>query len=184
MMGHVTLKIIAKKKESVQHGTHAFRKSCTNRKGLSMKHFLFIIMAIVFAVSAEAADVGVSVSIGQPGFYGQIDIGNFPRPQVIYSRPVVIVHPHEGMAPPPPVYIHVPPGHEKNWKKHCHKYNACNRPVYFVRNQWYNNTYVPEYQARHGHKDGGHGDYRGGGNNDQGNHGRHDKGHDKGKHKD
>lgn len=141
-----------------------------------MKHFLVIIMVIAFAVSAEAADVGVSVSIGQPGFYGHIDIGNFPKPQVIYPKPVVIVPAPVGVAPPPPVYIHVPPGHEKKWKKHCHKYNACNRPVYFVRDQWYNNTYVPEYQARHGRNDGGLGDYRDGRHGDD--RGGRDKDHD------
>jgi len=32
---------------------------------------------------AFAGDVGVSISIGQPGFYGQIDIGNVPRPQLV-----------------------------------------------------------------------------------------------------
>jgi hypothetical protein len=144
-----------------------------------MKHFLFIvtiIMAITFAVSAEATDVGVSVSVGQPGFYGQLDIGSFPRPQIIYPQPVVIAPVHVGVAHPP-LYLHVPPGHEKHWDKHCHEYNACGRPVYFVRNQWYNDVYVPEYQERHGH--GGHGDDHGGGHNDQGNHGGqgHGKGH-------
>jgi hypothetical protein len=48
----------------------------------------------------------------------------------------------------------------KNWRKHCHKYGACKQPVYFVRDGWYNNVYVPGYQAKHegkghgkGHKD-------------------------------
>ncbi len=41
--------------------------------------------------AAHAADVGVSISIGQPGFYGRIDIGRFPQPQVIYAEPRVIV---------------------------------------------------------------------------------------------
>ena len=159
-----------------------------------MKHyFLFIIMAMAFAVSAEAADVGVSISVGQPGFYGQIDIGNFPKPQVIYPKPVVISPMPVGVNHPP-LYLHVPPGQEKKWKKHCHNYNACDRPVYFVRNQWYNDVYVPEYRARHGHNAGGpgdyrddrHGDNRGGGNHDQGNHGGpgHDKGQGKGRDRD
>jgi hypothetical protein len=144
-----------------------------------VKHLLFVIMAITFAASAHATDVGVSISVGQPGFYGQIDIGNFPRPQVIYPQPVVIAPVPVGVTYPP-LYLHVPSGHEKKWSKHCHKYNACGRPVYFVRNQWYNDVYVPEYQARHGHG-GGHGNDHGGGPNDQGNHGGqgHGKGHDK-----
>ena len=144
-----------------------------------MKHILFIIMVISLAVSAEATDVGVSVSVGQPGFYGRIDIGNFPRPQVIYPRPVVITPVPVGVTYSP-LYLHVPPGHEKHWKKHCHTYNACGRPVYFVQHQWYNDVYVPEYQARHGHSNGGHGDDHGGGHNDKGNHGKgHGGGHGK-----
>ena len=120
---------------------------------------LLIVMAIAFTVSAsaEAADVGVSVSIGQPGFYGRLDIGNFPQPQVIYQSPVVIRTVPASVAHEP-LYLRVPPGHEKKWGKHCQKYNACDRPVYFVRDQWYNKVYVPEYQARRGHKGGGQGD--------------------------
>jgi hypothetical protein len=89
------------------------------------------VASTAFAIApALAADVGVSVSVGQPGFYGRIDIGNFPRPQVIYTHPVVI-QPVAVM--PQPIYLHVPPGHAKDWRKHCRKYSACNQPVYFVR---------------------------------------------------
>ncbi len=144
-----------------------------------MTYILFIVMAITLAVSAQATDVGVSISVGQPGFYGQIDIGNFPRPQVIYPQPVVISPVPVGVVHPP-LYLHVPPGHEKHWAKHCREYNACGRPVYFVRNQWYDDVYVPGYQARHGHSDGRHGDGHGGGHHDKGNHGGgHGGGHGK-----
>ena len=42
--------------------------------------------------TAHAADVGVSVSIGQPGFYGRIDIGDYPYPppRVIYRQPRIV----------------------------------------------------------------------------------------------
>jgi hypothetical protein len=134
-----------------------------------MKHFLFIIMMIVFAVSAHAADVGVSISVGEPGFYGRIDIGNAPRPELIYERPVVIRPAPGRVVVEEPLYMHVPPGHEKHWNKHCAKYNACGRPVYFVRDKWYNDVYVPHHRA-HGK---GH---------DKNRHEKHDKGHDKGDH--
>jgi hypothetical protein len=136
------------------------RKIMKGRKK-NMKKMLFVIVTIFIAVSAQAADVGVSVTIGQPGFYGHIDVGNFPKPELVFPRPVVIAPVPVSVAPPPPVYMHVPPGHEKNWKKYCHKYKACDRPVYFVRNQWYDNVYVPEYKARHARKGGKHGDDRG-----------------------
>ncbi len=140
-----------------------------------MKHFLFTVMTILIASSALAADVGVSVSVGQPGFYGRIDIGNAPRPELIYAQPVVIQPAPAGVVYQP-IYVHVPPGHEKHWSKHCSKYNACGRPVYFVKDTWYNEKYVPYYQAHHGKHGEKHGDKHNKGH-DNGNHG-HGKGHD------
>jgi hypothetical protein len=102
--------------------------------------------------AVQAADVGVSVRIGQPGFYGQIDIGNFPRPEVIYTQPMVI-QPLPGGPPPAPVYLRVPPGHAKHWNRHCAEYHACGVPVYFVRDRWYNDVYAPRYRERHGRYD-------------------------------
>ena len=126
-----------------------------------MKKLFIAIGILAAASSAHAADVGVSISVGQPGFYGRIDIGNAPQPQLIYAAPIVI------HAPPPqvvyqPMYLRVPPGHEKKWSKHCSKYNACGHPVYFVRDNWYNNVYAPHYQKEHkdddrGNKGKGHG---------------------------
>jgi len=137
-----------------------------------MKRFLCTIALAVAATPVLATDVGVSVSVGQPGFYGTIDIGNYPRPQVIYAQPVVIQPVPVGVVMQP-LYLHVPPGHAKKWSKHCGAYNACGRPIYFVRDDWYNNTYVPQYRERHGHDDdhGGHGKGKGKG-----------KGHGKGHH--
>ena len=47
-------------------------------------------VAVAFSSPVFATDVGVSVSIGQPGFYGQIDIGGYPRPPVIYGQPILV----------------------------------------------------------------------------------------------
>jgi hypothetical protein len=48
---------------------------------------------------------------------------------------------------PQPIYLHVPPDHAKDWRKHCREYNACAQPVYFVQDGWYENVYVPQYRA-------------------------------------
>jgi len=114
-----------------------------------MKHFLIAVAVAVVTVAtpALAADVGVSVSIGQPGFYGQIDIGDsYPPPRVIYRQPRVI---ERVPMDRPPIYLRVPPGHAKHWSKNCHKYNACGERVYFVQDSWYNREYVPRYQEQH-----------------------------------
>ena len=117
-----------------------------------MKYVVSLLLAAA-TLPAFAADVGVSVSVGQPGFYGRIDIGNAPPPVLIYPQPVVIQRVYVAQ-PPPPLYLHVPPGHAQKWSKHCHKYDACSRPVYFVKDDWYNNVYVPHYQQVHASSNG------------------------------
>lgn len=110
-----------------------------------MKRLLFAAALALAATSATAADVGVSITIGEPGFYGRIDIGDYPQPRLIYREPRVIYR----EAAREPIYLHVPPGHAKNWRKHCRKYDACGERVYFVQDSWYNQVYVPRYQERH-----------------------------------
>ena len=110
-----------------------------------MKQLFLIVIAGFAAVPASATDVSASIGISQPGFYGQINIGNFPRPAVIYAEPVWVQRPPKTVYVQP-IYLRVPPGHEKHWSKHCAKYSACGRPVYFVREDWYQTQYVPRYQ--------------------------------------
>lgn len=91
------------------------------------------------AASAAAQDVRVTIS-GEvaPGVYGRVDISNRPRPPLLYPQPVVVVRQARA---PGPVYLHVPPGHARNWSKHCKKYDACSRPVYFVKSAEYEPGY-------------------------------------------
>ncbi len=123
-----------------------------------MKHTVIFLIGLLASVAAQAADVGVSISVGDPHFYGQINIGDFPPPELIYSQPVVVER-YEGM--PPPVYLRVPYGYERHWSKHCGAYHACGVPVYFVKDQWYRNVYAPRYQQyRHDGRPGyGNGHY-------------------------
>ena len=113
-----------------------------------MKKFLLVI-ALVASLStpALATDVGVSVTVGQPGFYGRLDIGGYPPPQLIYQNPRYVQRVPAGR---PPIYLRVPPGHLKHWSKHCREYNACGEPVYFVRDDWYHREYAPLYHERRG----------------------------------
>lgn len=110
-----------------------------------MKLFILAVLLAAATGPIRAADVGVSMSVGQPGFYGRLDLGDYPSPQLIYRQPRMIRRGAEGR---PPVYMHVPPGHARNWAKHCGAYNACQERVYFVQDGWYNNQYVPYYQEQ------------------------------------
>jgi len=112
-----------------------------------MHRSLSPLAALLFTGAVAGAHAtNVSLSIGgeiTPGVYGRVDIGNTPPP-ILYPQPVVITRATQPVARP--LYLHVPPGHAKNWAKHCHKYNACSQPVYFVKSA--------EYEAEAGHKGG------------------------------
>jgi hypothetical protein len=107
-----------------------------------------IIAATIFAAAAPAmAQTNVSITVGQPGFYGRIDTGGFAPPPVYYTQPVVVERQVRYVGQP--VYLRVPPGHRKNWNKHCRHYNACGQQVFFVQDGWYSNTYAPRYREQH-----------------------------------
>lgn len=145
-----------------------------------MKRCVTVAALALLAAPAFATDVGVSVSVSQPGVYGRIDIGKFPQPQVVVAEPVIIARPRVVVAQPvQPVYMWVPPGHQKNWGKHCHRYGACGTPVYFVQEDWYQSNVMHGGQGGHeggGGKHGGKGHGKQGGGN-----GKHGGGHGKGK---
>lgn len=136
-----------------------------------MKHFLIIASIVAaftlstFSMTALAVDVGVSINIGQPNYYGRIDPNGYPQPQVIYRQPRAV---NRIPINQPPVYMRVPPKQAKNWRKHCGKYNACDERVLFVQDSWYNRQYAPRYQEQHegnrgennNNNNGGHGHNR------------------------
>ncbi len=117
-----------------------------------MKKFIF---AALLATAAAGAVAQISIPLGNSGYYGRIDLGNLGAPPVIYQQPMLVQRPHD-YRPMAPTYLRVPPGHAKKWSKHCAAYGACNRPVYFVQDSWYNNTYAPHYRRTHADRDDKH----------------------------
>jgi hypothetical protein len=125
---------------------------------------LMIAAALLASATPAMAQTSVNITIGQPGYYGRIDIGNFAPPPLVYAQPVIIERQVRYVREP--VYLRVPPGHMRNWGKHCGRYHACGQQVYFVRDEWYSQTYAPRYREQHGHSR------------------HHDEGRGQGKHKD
>lgn len=89
--------------------------------------------------AAGAADAQqhayVNVTTGgplRPGVYGRIEVRDAPPPPLLSPRPVVA---SKELAPPrlEPVYLYVPAGQVRRWSRYCDRYDACERPVYFVR---------------------------------------------------
>src|ERR1700738_4031348 len=110
-------------------------------------------IAVATASVGHAGDLGIQVILSgevAPGVYGQVQIGNASPPPLVYAQPMLI---EVQQAPPPPVYLHVPPWHARNWRRHCREYNACNRPVYFVRSA----EYEPDYARRRHDREDDHG---------------------------
>jgi hypothetical protein len=113
-----------------------------------MKSLIFGV-ALCAAAFPALAQTNVSISVGQPGFYGRVDIGDFAPQPVLYAPQPVIVRQVPQYYRAEPVYLRVPPGHRKHWSKFCGRYDACGRPVLFVRDEWYTNTYVPRYREHY-----------------------------------
>ena len=114
-----------------------------------MKKTFLMLLAALGVVSVapawSAVDVGVGITIREPGVYGRIEIGNHAPPPLMYPQPVIITRPAV-VVQQSPMYLYVPPGHAKDWRKHCGKYNACGRQVYFVQETWVQER----YDERHG----------------------------------
>lgn len=117
-------------------------------------HAVAVISMFFASMLAHAGEPSVSVTVSgeiTPGVYGEVQIGNAPPP-LVYVQPMII-SPRPHHTEERPVYLHVPPGHAKHWARHCREYNACNRPVYFVRSA----EYEPGYRD---HRDGMRGNGR------------------------
>src|SRR6185312_1209862 len=137
-------------------------------EGVSAMRVMRFLIVPVLACAAGAAIAQVSVDAtitGEvvPGVYGHVVIGNRPPPPVVYAQPVVVQPAPVVYGAPPvePVYLHVPPGHAKHWRQHCHEYHACNRPVYFVKSAEYEPGYHRhdhDHDRDHDHDHGHHDD--------------------------
>ncbi|WP_053094141.1 hypothetical protein [Cellvibrio sp. pealriver] len=115
---------------------------------------LFLFATVMASMPSWADDLGIKVILEgevSPGVYGRVELGNDSHPDIYYPQPVVVAK-NSRYASYKPVYLHVPPGHAKNWGKHCHKYHACERPVYFIKSMEYDDNYQREHQHDHEHK--------------------------------
>ncbi len=114
-------------------------------------------LAVGLAGAVNAA-VNVNVIVEgqiQPGVYGRVEVGNPNVPPPVWRAQPVIIAPQPRVVEVVPVYVHVPPGHARNWRKHCHRYDACGQPVYFVKSA----EYEPDYGKKRRHRqddDDGH----------------------------
>ena len=114
-----------------------------------MRNFPIAMSMLLLAQLAPAAQAGTDVRViisgdVAPGVYGRVEYGNDRPPPILYATPLVVVRQSQAV-PVQPIYLHVPPGHAKNWRKHCSKYNACGTPVYFVKSA--------EYEPKNGKKE-------------------------------
>ena len=143
-----------------------------NRKIKPLLMTGFIALSALTGGAAQAATSYANATVEgalAPGVYGRIEIGNAPPPPLVYVQPVIIQR-APMLVEQQPLYLHVPPGHAKKWSKHCARYNACNRPVYFVRVLGDDDFERRKGKDKHGYQD----DWQRGHDDD------HDKGHGKG----
>lgn len=109
-------------------------------------------LLLACAAASAAAQVNVMVE-GQikPGVYGRVEVGNPSVPPPVWRPQPVIIKPQPQVVEVVPIYVHVPPGHARNWRRHCHRYDACDRPVYFVKSAEYEPRRDKKHRHGHGH---------------------------------
>jgi len=120
-----------------------------------------LVSFLLCSLSAHAAQPVINVTVSgeiSPGVYGEVQFGNAPPPPVVYAQPRIIVRQPPNIVVEP-LYLHVPPGHAKKWSRYCRQYDACDRPVYFVKSREYELGYNGHGNKKHKDEDrkGGHG---------------------------
>lgn len=112
-----------------------------------MSSLLFATLLAALLTPVQAADEALPANVGQPDYYGRLDMAGYPQPQLVF-RKALAIDPVE--ADRPSLYLRVAPGQARQWRKHCRAYQACNQQVYFVQDAWYTREYVPRFAARGG----------------------------------
>ena len=95
-----------------------------------------LLAALAGAAAAQGPGDYRNVTTGgklRPGVYGRIEVqAEAPPPPVIYPQPVMA---SQAIVPADvqPVYLYVPPGQVRKWKKACARWSACDQAVMFIR---------------------------------------------------
>lgn len=103
--------------------------------------------ALMLGSAAANASTQINISIGDSGYWGVLPALTGYRPEVWNNSPIVAIG--TAVAGLSAIYLNVPDAERHDWKNHCRKYDACNRPVHFVKNDWYRDQYAPEYRRQH-----------------------------------
>lgn len=140
------------------------------RRSTRWKSALLALFMGGLGLQSAHAQAYVNLTVGAPvapGVYGQISVGSNPIPPIINTAPVVV---GQAVVGAPPMYLYVSNVEYRNWGRYCRRYQACGRPVYFVRvddrdRWWERHGDGPrgpgrgfERHEEHGH---GHGEHRG-----------------------
>jgi hypothetical protein len=110
--------------------------------------FLPLALLGMLLASPAMAQVGFTIQLGQPNYYGGLNLQGYPNPQFYNSSPILIQP--TGVGYGQSVYLRVPPDQRQNWRNYCGRYNACNQRVYFVQDNWYDSVYAPRYRKSKG----------------------------------
>lgn len=76
--------------------------------------------------------------------FGVIDIEGHPHPQFIHDDARRGNPAAKGGAP---VFLHVPREHSRHWPRFCRLYAACERPAFFVSEEWYYGIFLGKARA-------------------------------------
>ena len=87
---------------------------------------LAVVTGLWLFQQSASADASVGIAVGRSGYYGQVNVGNYPSAaHSYYAAPVVVEE-----RPIRPIYLSVPEYQAHDWDDYCHYYEACGRQVY------------------------------------------------------
>lgn len=92
----------------------------------------------------------LNLLLGDPNYYGRVTTPwwggnrNWPQDALLYRWPVIAGRRNAGLAP---LYLRVPENQARRWDRYCRRYDACDNPVYFLRDNWYRSVYAPRYRS-------------------------------------
>ncbi|MGD9951668.1 MAG: hypothetical protein AB7S87_03690 [Burkholderiales bacterium] len=98
-----------------------------------------VLVAMIAGVTGCASPQRDTVAVNASGgtaqnAYGRVDVRAGAVPPLVHPEPIVVMPISKESEP---VYMHLPLEQVEKWPMFCHRYHACNAPVYFVKSEAY-----------------------------------------------
>ena len=100
---------------------------------------IVVLVAMIAGITGCAGAQRDTVAVAASGdaaqnTYGRVTVRAGEAPPLVHPEPIVVMPVSQEKEP---VYMHLPLEQVEKWSMFCHRYHACNAPVYFVKSEAY-----------------------------------------------